>query len=162
MPRTRCTRFHALLGLALTLALPAAVLADEPALSGPPLVEPHSPAARLRAIRVDVADALAAYRAARAKQPEPGAQTLEMERLLDAYNRKWKAGRDAALEMAKADPVSAVGFDALEWVLAEPAYGSRQTEPALELLARYHATNPAVGKVAALLGYFPPPPRIRS
>jgi peroxiredoxin len=37
-----------------------------------------------------------------------------------------------------------------------------KAEPALELVARYHATNPAVGRVAALLGYYPPPPGIRS
>jgi peroxiredoxin len=161
MPRTRFQRLLAT-GLVLTVALTRAALADGVASNGPPAVHPHSPAGRLKAIQVDVADALAAYQAARAKQPEPGARALEVEKLLDAYNRKWEAGRDAALEMAKADPASAVGFDALEWVLAEPAYGSRQAEPALELVIRYHATNPAVGRVAALLGYFPPPPGIRS
>src|SRR5829696_1708576 len=60
------TRYHALLAVGVALAV--AALADGPASSGPPSVDPHSRAVRLKAIQTDVANALAAYREARAKQ----------------------------------------------------------------------------------------------
>ena len=60
----------------------------------------------------------------------------------------------AAVELAKADPKSTVGFAALEWVLTIPrAYYMPAGKPALELLTKHHAANPKVGKVVALVGY---------
>src|SRR5262249_42529684 len=60
----------------------------------------------------------------------------------------------AAVELAKAEPKSAVGFAALEWVLTlQRASYLPAGKPALELLTKHHAANPKVGKVVALVGY---------
>lgn len=62
-----------------------------------------------------------------------------------------------AVELARADPKSEVGFAALEWVLTAPrAYYLPAGKPALELVTEHYATNPKVGKIVAWVGYYRP------
>lgn len=132
------------------------VLAGAAFASDTPASGPITPAARVKAIEADVADALAVYQQAWGKQTDRWPLNPDVQKLGDEYGRKWKAGRDQAMEIAKADPASPGGFAALEWLLSEPAYASPYTQLAMELMARHHATNPAVGKTVALLGHLPP------
>lgn len=122
-----------------------------------------SPAHRLDAIRTGVADAEAAFRGEWEKQkPDYWPMSPKVEQLQRAYESKRQAGRLAALEIAKLRPESDTGYDALEWVLTDVQYGDGTGKAALELMTEHHAANPKVGKVAALLGYYPPHEKSRS
>jgi thiol-disulfide isomerase/thioredoxin len=120
-----------------------------------PAEEPPSPAARLAAIRKEVADAETAFQAAWAKVGYSNTDDPGVEKLYQAFDKKQKAGFATAWEIAKADPKSAVGFDALEWLLTTPrAHSSPAGIPALQLMAEHHAANPKVGKAVAIVAYY--------
>jgi thiol-disulfide isomerase/thioredoxin len=141
--------FRSLLPLAITvgLTLIVAIRADDTL----------TPAARLKAIQKEVADAETAFRDAWAKLPDLHQEDPEVEKLFQAFRKKQLAGFDSALEIAKANPKSDTGFAALEWLLTTPlAYQLPSGKQALELMAEHHAANPKVGKSLAILAYYPP------
>jgi hypothetical protein len=116
-----------------------------------------SPADRLAAIQKEHKDAEAAFHKAAGALPETPEGQKEYEELWKAYDKGQADRFQAAVELARADPKSDVGFAALEWVLTTPrAYYLPAGKPALELMTRYHAANPKVGKVVAWVGYFRP------
>lgn len=65
---------------------------------------------------------------------------------------------DGVLNLAKADPKSETGFDALEWfVLRGQAYDKRYRESVMGLLVAHYAASPKVGKMVLALGRYGPP-----
>jgi hypothetical protein len=123
----------------------------------------NAAAERLKAVKADVAAAKDAFYGAWKKQPEPWPMSAGVAGLNEAYDQKRKAGRDEAFAIATADPASRVGFEALEYVLGDAQLSADPTgKTAMELMAKYHARNPRVGKAVGLLGYFAPPPRAAS
>ena len=113
-----------------------------------------STADRLAALQKEHKAAEAAYyKAAEAIVDSPEGRKKE-ETLWKEYEKGQADRFLAAVELAKAEPKSAVGFAALEWVLTIPrAYYLPAGKPALELLTKHHAANPKVGQVVALVGY---------
>src|SRR5947209_7267903 len=102
-----------------------------------------SAAERLTTVRQEVADAEKEFRDAWAKLSDQQVEDPEVEKLYQAFKKKQEAGYATALEIAQADPKSDVGFEALEWMLKEPAGRHYpQVKPALELMAEHHAANP--------------------
>src|SRR5205085_9670063 len=91
------------LALAFGLALTAPAAAEN---------EP-TPAERLKAVRKEVADAEAAFRKAAGPLGDSAADEKKAEELWKAFDGKQADGFAAALELARADPESDVGFDAL-------------------------------------------------
>ncbi|HEY2588250.1 MAG TPA: TlpA disulfide reductase family protein [Tepidisphaeraceae bacterium] len=119
--------------------------------------EPDSRAARLKAIEADVASAGAALKAAHARMSDRIQDDAAVERLSQALVQKRQAAYDVVLQIAKEDPASDVGFDALEWLLLhgidrQPAAGAT----ALQLMARHHAANPRIARAAAGIALHPP------
>jgi thiol-disulfide isomerase/thioredoxin len=113
--------------------------------------------ARLKAIETEVKAAETGFRAAWEKQAQPWPMSPEVERLSADYERKREAGRDAALDIARADPASDIGFSALEFIMTDAqAYGLPVGQAALELMTKHHAANPKIGPSVARLGYYPP------
>ncbi len=122
-----------------------------------PADDKATPAERLKVIQKEVADAETAFRDAWAKLPDIHQEDPEVEKLFQAFRKKQLAGFEAALEMAKAEPKSDMGFAALEWLLTTPlAYHLVCGKQGMELMAEYHAANPKVGKTIATLAYYPP------
>jgi hypothetical protein len=116
-----------------------------------------SPPERLKQIQTEVAGAEAAFRAAWEKQTQPWPMSPVVERLSADYERKREAGRDAALEIARAEPASETGFNALAFLMKDSqAYGLPVGKAALELMAKHHAANRKVGPYVARLAYYPP------
>lgn len=134
----------------LVLLLTATAAADK-------LNPGDSPAGRLAAIQKEHKAAEAAYfKAARALADTPDGRR-KGEELWKAYDKGQADRFRSAVELAKADPKSEVGFAALEWVLMIPrAYYLPAGKPALELLTEHHAANPKVGKVVAWVGFYRP------
>jgi thiol-disulfide isomerase/thioredoxin len=122
--------------------------------------EPSSPPAeRLKKIEAEVTSAEAAFRTAWGKQAQPWPASPAVEKLSDEYQRKREAGLDAALEIARSDPASETGFDALAYIMKDvQAYGLPVGKAALELMAKHHAANPKVGPRIARLSYYQPLP----
>jgi peroxiredoxin len=129
--------------------LPLSAAADEPA----------RPLAQIQAIQQGVAEAEAAYRAARAKLPDIHQEDAAVARLNKAFLEREDAGFVTALAIARADSKSAAGFAALEWLLMRPrAYQLPAGKQAMELMREHHAANPKVGRAIANLAYAPPEP----
>ena len=78
--------------------------------------------------------------------------------LRKAFDTLQEAGFVAALELAKADPKSEPGFEALEWLLTTlRAYYKPVGKPAIELMAEHYAADARVAHAVAVLGAVPPP-----
>ena len=105
-----------------------------------------SPAARLKSIESEVASAGAKFEEARAKLADPLQDDPVVDDLHRRANDKRRAGFAAALEIARADPQSDVGFEALQWLLLN----APPDKSVLELITRYHAGNPKIGKSGAI------------
>jgi hypothetical protein len=116
-----------------------------------------NPAKQLAALQKAHEQAEAAfYKAAQALPDTPAGQKKYKE-LWKAYDKGQAERFMGALAVARAEPKSAVGFAALEWILTIPrSYYLPAGKPALELSAEHHATNPKVGKIIAWLAYFGP------
>src|SRR5688500_8488671 len=101
-----------------------------------------SHAARLKAVQAELESAEAAYWKARESLPEGTEDDPEVDRLGEAAAGKRRVGIAAALEIARAEPQSNVGFDALQWLLlqASGVYSQPAGVPALELMAKHHST----------------------
>lgn len=118
-----------------------------------------SPAARLKAIKADVASAQAAYEKARAQLEDGDRADPAVDALNDVAVRKRLAGFAAAFEIAERDPGSDAGFAALEWLLvnAPQVYGPPEPgKAALQLMTRHHAANPKIGGAAGRVALYPP------
>jgi thiol-disulfide isomerase/thioredoxin len=122
---------------------------------------PPDARARLDSIKADVAAARTAFEAARSKLPDPLQEDPAVTKLWEAYDAKRDAGRDAAVAIAAEEGSSDVGFDAVEWVLADvQAFELPQGKAALQLATRFHAADPRIGKAIALVAYFTRSPRL--
>jgi hypothetical protein len=141
-------RFLPSMVVALPLVLMSVVTADEQ-LSG---------VARIQSIKRDVADAETAWQEARAMLPDSDQDDPRVNRLREIMAQKQRDGMAGALEIARADPQSKAGFEALEWLLlnAPAVYYQPAGKPALELMSQYHATNPQIGRAIARIAYLPP------
>lgn len=73
--------------------------------------------------------------------------------LLNAHEQKKSKWYQAALELAKSDPKSDVGFEALEWIISNQYFESSESigKPALALMIEHYATDPKVGSTVFLL-----------
>jgi hypothetical protein len=116
-----------------------------------------APAERLAAIEKEYKDAEEAYYKAAQPLPDTPEGNKKAQELYQAYDKKRSDLFMEAVEIAKADPKSDVGFAALEWVLTIPrSFYLPAGKPGLELLAEHHAANPKVGKVVAWVGSMNP------
>jgi thiol-disulfide isomerase/thioredoxin len=118
--------------------------------------EASSPIDRLHAITGAIDDAQRAAAAAFASHPD--GEDPNVIRANDLYRQRLSAAYAPVFEIAKADPKSKAGFEALEWLLlqAPTVYGQPGGMPALEMMKEFHAENPKVGKAIARVGYYPP------
>lgn len=134
----------------LSLTLMAA--ADEK-----PSPKKESPAERLAALQKERKEAEAKfYKEAEALPDTPEGQKKYRE-MYKGYDDAQAKRFQSAIDLAKADPKSDVGFAALEWVLTIPrVYYVPAGKPALELTTQHHAANPKVGKIVSWVGYFTP------
>jgi peroxiredoxin len=123
--------------------------------------EKPTPAERLRAARKEAADAQAALVTARQQTPDPSQPDDAMKKLFAAWVAKLEAGLATAREIAKADPKSDAGFDALEWLLSAAGTHSLPSfKASLELVAEHYLTSPKVARLIATLAYYPPSERL--
>ena len=147
---------HARSGLFLLSLLLSPAVGDE----AKPKV---SPVDRLAALQKEQKEAEAAYYKAAAATPDTPAGALKDKELWKDFDKGQSDRFLAAVELAKADPKSDIGFSALEWVLLFPrSYYHPAGKPALELVAKHHAANPKVGKIIMKLGYLLPSERADS
>ena len=113
-----------------------------------------SPSDRLAALQKEQKEAEAAYYKAATATPDTPAGALKDKELWKDFDKGQADRFLAAVDLAKADPKSDVGFSALEWVLLSPrSYYLPAGKPALELVKKHHAANPKVGKIVAMLGF---------
>jgi hypothetical protein len=117
-----------------------------------------SAAQRLAAIQKEHDDAKAGFNKAVEALAHKYENIVGFDQEYPALEKAYKnaqAGRFlAAVEIARADPTSAAGFDALEWVLTDRETSRPAQKPALELMTEHHAANPKIGKVVALFGLY--------
>jgi thiol-disulfide isomerase/thioredoxin len=122
-----------------------------------------SPADRLASLQKEQKEAEVAYHKAAAATPDTPAGALKDKELWKDFDKGQSDRFLAAVDLAKADPKSDVGFSALEWVLLIPrSYYLPAGKPAMELVAKHHAANPKVGKIIAKLGFYLPSERADS
>ncbi|HET6576548.1 MAG TPA: hypothetical protein VFG68_23320 [Fimbriiglobus sp.] len=143
------------LGAALGLALAVSAAADDPPKKDD---APKTPAERLAAIKKETAAAQAEfYKVVRDLDDKKKEDVEKAEKLYKEFGKKQEAGFAAALEIAKADPKSDVGFDALNWMLGnQRTYYLPAGKTALELAAVHQAANPKLAPTMRMLGYFVP------
>jgi thiol-disulfide isomerase/thioredoxin len=109
---------------------------------------------QLAALQKQHLEAEAAFSKAQRKLPATPAGNKKLEELCKEWDEKHAPLFQAALDLAKADPKSAVGLTALEWVLTIPrAYYLPAGKEALDMVRQYHVTNSKVGKIVAAVGY---------
>jgi hypothetical protein len=137
-------------GLLVLLLAAAAVADDKP--------KPQaSSAERLAALQKERQQAQDAYLKAIEPLPDTPEGNEKAQVLRQAFDKKQAQLFMKAVELAKADAKSEVGFAALEWVLTTPrAYYLPVGKPALELLTEHYAASPKVGKVIAWIGALNP------
>ncbi len=117
----------------------------------------ETPAERLAAIQKAHKAAEAEYFKTSEQIPDTPEGNKKQEEVTKAYNKGQSARFMEALEIAKAAPKSDAGFAALEWLLTIPrTYFLPAGKPAMELMTKYHAENPKIGKVIAWVGYYRP------
>ena len=115
--------------------------------------DPPTPAERLNALRESVGAAEKQYYKAVEALGDTEADNKKGDQLWKAFDATQEAGLVTALDLAKADPKSEAGFDALEWIASTPrAYYKPVGSPALELLAEHYAADPRVGRAVGVLG----------
>jgi hypothetical protein len=142
---TRCWPAAAVLAVALTAS------ADEKP-------QPKaSPAERLAAIQKERKEAEEKFFKEARALPDTPEGNKKYQELYRAYDKAQADRYMAAVDLAKADPKSDVGFAALEWLLTIPrVYYVPAGKPAFELAAEHHAANPKVGKIVAWAGSVTP------
>lgn len=126
------------------------------AASDPPNPKASS-AERLAAIMKEHKDAEAAFHKAVKPVPDSPDGQKNYEGLWSVFDKGQANRFKDAVDLARSDPKSDVGFAALEWVLTIPrSYYLPAGKPALELLTEHHAANPKVGKIVAWVGFYRP------
>ena len=121
-------------------------------LAGPPVDEPADPVAAIQ--RAYASDDAAFRKATSGLDPKDEASYLK---LLDDLLARRQASFAAALELARRDPASEVGFASLEWIArSAEGYGFPSAEPGFRLLAEHHPAHPKIGPAIATLGYHCP------
>ncbi len=113
-----------------------------------------SPTQRLNSIEKKVADADAAFRTAQKELSNPEDFDERVQTLYETLLHDEQVGIAAAIGIAKTEPKSAAGLDAMAWVLNQRP----QDAEAIQLLADYQAANPSIGKTIALTSYYFPYP----
>ena len=117
-----------------------------------------TPAERLQAVRESVDAAEKHYHKAAEALGDTEADQKKAAQLFKAFDTAQEAGFVAALELAKADPKSDAGFDALDWLVSTPrAHYKPVGKPALEMMAKYHAADRRVGRPVAVVAALCPP-----
>lgn len=149
-------------GAALGLALAVSAVADDtpkPADAPPKKGEAKSPAARLKAIKKEVADAQAEYYKAAGSADRKKKEDVEkVQKLYQEFNKKQQKGQAEALKIAETSPKSAAGLEALQWLLTTPqTYYTTDGKTAMELMAKHYAASPKVAPVVRMLGRYPLP-----
>jgi thiol-disulfide isomerase/thioredoxin len=113
---------------------------------------------QLSKIQQERKEAEAAYSNAIQSLPNTPEGSKKRDELWNGFDEKQAALFMAAVELAKIDPKSEVGFSALEWILTIPrVYYLPAGIPAIGLVTDHHAANPKVGKIVAWIGYYMPP-----
>jgi hypothetical protein len=113
-----------------------------------------SAASKLAALQKQHLEAEAAFSKAQRKLPATPAGNKKLEELCKEWDEKHAGLFLTALDLAKADPKSAVGLAALQWVLTIPrAYYLPAGKSAIDLVREHHVTNPKVGKIVAAVGF---------
>jgi peroxiredoxin len=122
--------------------------------------EKPTPAERLKAARKEAADAQEALVTARKQMPDPSQPDDAVKKLFAAWAAKQQAGLATAWEIAKADPKSDAGFDALEWLLSVAGAAHLPSfQASLELVAEHYLTSPKAARLIATLAYYRPSER---
>src|SRR5437588_4627499 len=131
----------------LLLCIAASAAGADKTKSGP------SPRERLDAIKKEYKAAEDAFSKARDALPDTPEGNKKKQELYEAYDKDRSDRFMAAVELARCDPKSEVGFAALEWVLTIPrSFYLSAGKPAMQLMTEHHATNPKIGKVVAWVG----------
>jgi thiol-disulfide isomerase/thioredoxin len=116
-----------------------------------------SPADKLVTLQQDYQEAENAYNKATQLLPDTLEANSKLQELSKHFDKQQTGLFMAAVELAKANPQSQIGFAALEWVLEMPsAYYFPAGASALELVSRQYAANPKIGKGIAVLAYYFP------
>lgn len=101
-------------------------------------------------LKKEVDDAKAAFGRASGHEPEP-----KVEALWRAYLSKAEENSLKGLEAVESAPKSPEAFAILDWIVAEQMnIDDALRERAIGLLLDRHATNPGVGRLCSVLGYY--------
>ncbi len=112
-----------------------------------------SPIEKLESLQKDLKAAEEAFNKAHADWKDGKGDEKTSSEFLAAFSQRLDTNLKAAFEIAKADPKSAVGFAALEWVLSEnKSYYLPFGKEAIELATAHYSLDPNVGKMAACVG----------
>lgn len=112
--------------------------------------EAQPPTDSLGSLKREVDDAKAAFNRAYGLEPEPRVETLWR-----AYLSKAEKNSLKGLEALESDPKSPEAFDFLDWIVTEQLnIDEALRERAIGLLLERHATNPKVGRLCTVLGYY--------
>jgi hypothetical protein len=117
----------------------------------------QTPAEKLAAIKKQHEEAEIAFRKEARALPDTPEGGKKVRDLFKSFDKGQAERFMAAYEIAKANPKSDVGFQALEWLLTTPrALSLPAGALAMKLATEHHASNPKIGKSIAWVGFFPP------
>jgi thiol-disulfide isomerase/thioredoxin len=112
---------------------------------------------KLVVIQQEYKEAKAAYYKARQSLPDTPDGNTNGQELLKKFEKKEIDLFMAAVELARANPKSEVGFSALEWVInTVTGFALTSGPPTLEIMTSQYAENPKIGKVVAVVSYYLP------
>jgi thiol-disulfide isomerase/thioredoxin len=116
-----------------------------------------TPSNRLAAIQQEYEEAQGAYRKAARALPDTVEGEKKGQGLGKEFSQKQASLFMAAVDLAKANPKSEVGFAALDWMLMTPlSYHLPAGPPGLDLMTQQYADNPKIGRMVAILAYYLP------
>lgn len=116
------------------------------------------PADKLAALKKETEQAEQAMFKEYAKLGESKEDQKKAEELSAKYAEQMTKVHDGVFELAKADPKSETGFDALEWfVLRGQMYDKTHGEAVMRLLTEHYAASPKVGKMVLIFRYYRQP-----
>jgi thiol-disulfide isomerase/thioredoxin len=142
------TRALAVLGLLAT-----SVFADDKPKS-------DSPAEKLATLQKQQTEAETTYYQTSQALPDTPEGVKKDAELWTAFSEGQEKRYRAAIEIAKADPKSEIGFAALNWLLRNPgSYYQPTGLTGLAMVREHHATNPKIGTILAQFIYNMPPER---
>ena len=113
-----------------------------------------TPADQLAVLRKKHLEAEEAFSKAQRRLPATPEGNKKLGELVKESDEKHAGLYLAALDLAKADPKSAVGLEALQWMLTIPrVYYLPDGKAAIDLVREHHVMNPKVGKIVAAVGW---------